>query len=52
MQDKIKDPLIWVDLELTGLNIKSDSILEIAVVVTSGDLTRVIEGPNIVIKCP
>jgi oligoribonuclease len=30
--------MVWIDLELTGLNIEKDEILEIAVVVTDGKL--------------
>jgi oligoribonuclease len=37
--------LIWIDLEMTGLNTVTDRILEIAVVVTDPALTVRIEGP-------
>lgn len=32
-----KERLIWVDCEMTGLNIETDKLLEIAVIVTEGD---------------
>ena len=32
----LKDPLIWIDLEMTGLDIQKDKTIEIAVVVTDG----------------
>ncbi|KAJ8716494.1 hypothetical protein PYW07_003121 [Mythimna separata] len=44
--------IVWVDLEMTGLNIEKDHILEIACVVTDADLNVVAEGPNIVINQP
>lgn len=42
-------PLIWMDLEMTGLDPERDRILEIAVIVTSGDLVTVDRGPDLVI---
>ncbi|KAM3223479.1 hypothetical protein ACQJBY_057061 [Aegilops geniculata] len=42
-------PLVWIDLEMTGLDISKDRILEIACIVTDGKLTKQIEGPNLVI---
>jgi Oligoribonuclease (3''->5'' exoribonuclease) len=41
--------LIWIDLEMTGLDTFNDSILEIATVVTNADLEIVAEGPNLAI---
>ena len=32
-----KERLIWVDCEMTGLDIETDKLLEIAVIVTEGD---------------
>lgn len=37
--------LIWIDLEMTGLNPEKDRIIEIATVVTDSDLNIVAEGP-------
>lgn len=37
--------LIWLDLEMTGLEPKVDKILEMAVVITDGDLNVLAEGP-------
>lgn len=42
-------PLVWIDLEMTGLNVEVDRILEIACVITDGHLTKSIEGPDLVI---
>lgn len=39
------DNLLWLDLEMTGLNPSSDRILEIAIVVTDANLTACVKGP-------
>ena len=44
--------LVWLDLEMTGLDPDSERIIEIAVAVTNHDLTEIKEGPNLVIKQP
>ncbi|XP_047941174.1 oligoribonuclease [Salvia hispanica] len=44
-----KMPLVWIDLEMTGLNIEVDRILEIACIITNGNLTKSVEGPDLVI---
>ncbi|XP_027941900.1 oligoribonuclease [Vigna unguiculata] len=44
-----KLPLVWIDLEMTGLNIEVDRILEIACIITDGYLTKTVEGPDLVI---
>lgn len=43
------DLLAWIDLEMTGLNVLEDRLLEISVVLTNTDLHIVAEGPNLVI---
>lgn len=43
-------PLVWIDLEMTGLDISKDRILEIACIITDGKLTKQIEGPDLVIN--
>ncbi|KAH0453365.1 hypothetical protein IEQ34_017689 [Dendrobium chrysotoxum] len=45
-----KLPLVWIDLEMTGLEIEVDRILEIACVITDGKLTTSLEGPDLVIN--
>ena len=37
-----KERLIWVDCEMTGLNVEEDKLLEIAVIVTEGDTLEVV----------
>ncbi|KAL6967876.1 hypothetical protein U1Q18_033686 [Sarracenia purpurea var. burkii] len=44
-----KLPLVWIDLEMTGLDVEVDRILEIACIITDGKLTKSIEGPDLVI---
>jgi oligoribonuclease len=41
--------LIWIDLEMTGLDTQNDHIIEIATVVTDADLSVLAEGPVIAI---
>ncbi len=43
---------VWIDLEMTGLNIYTDVILEIATVITDGNLNVIAEGPSFVISQP
>ncbi len=43
--------LIWIDLEMTGLNPRTDQILEIATIITDNNLTLIEEGPSIVVQC-
>ncbi|XP_075975020.1 putative oligoribonuclease [Anticarsia gemmatalis] len=44
--------IVWLDLEMTGLDIERDHILEIACVVTDADLNIIAKGPNLVIHQP
>jgi oligoribonuclease len=44
--------LVWVDLEMTGLDPATCVILEIATLVTTSDLSRSIEGPTLTIHQP
>lgn len=41
--------LVWLDLEMTGLDIEKEVIIEIATIVTDGNLNILAEGPDIVI---
>ena len=44
--------LIWIDLEMTGLDPEKMVIIEIASIVTNGNLDIIAEGPNIAIRYP
>ncbi|HNG10765.1 MAG TPA: oligoribonuclease, partial [Agitococcus sp.] len=41
--------LIWIDLEMTGLNPDTDRIIEIATIVTDANLNILAEGPMLAI---
>ena len=44
--------LVWLDLEMTGLDPERDTILEIALVVTDAQLNLIATGPNLAIQTP
>lgn len=44
--------LIWIDLEMTGLNPDADRIIEIATIVTDNQLNIVAEGPVLAVRQP
>ena len=43
------DRLIWVDLEMTGLDVEKNTIIEIATIVTDAQLNIIAEGPCLAI---
>ena len=48
----MSDLLVWIDCEMTGLDLKRDALIEVAVVVTGADLVPVDAGLDVVIKVP
>ena len=44
--------MVWIDLEMTGLDLTRESIIEIATVVTDGQLNVLATGPNLAIIVP
>ena len=46
------DGLVWIDCEMTGLDLARDALIEIACLVTDGDLNLVDDGIDEVIKPP
>ena len=49
---KRSDYIVWVDLEMSGLDIDKDHILEMACLITDKNLNIIAEGPEVVIKQP
>ncbi len=46
------DALVWVDCEMTGLDLTRDALIEVAALVTDNELNVLGEGVNIVVKPP
>ena len=44
--------LVWMDLEMTGLDPDVDTILEIATLITDAELNVIAEGPNLAVHQP
>jgi oligoribonuclease len=44
--------LVWMDLEMTGLDPATDVIVEIATIITDDELAIVAEGPDLVVHQP
>jgi oligoribonuclease len=48
----VREELVWIDCEMTGLDLEADLLIEIAVLVTDADLNILGEGLDVVIKAP
>ena len=48
----MNDRLVWIDCEMTGLDIERDALVEIACLVTDGELNLLDEGVDLIIKPP
>jgi oligoribonuclease len=46
------DRLVWIDCEMTGLDLTKDALVEIACIVTDGELNALDEGVDVLIKPP
>ncbi len=46
------DELVWIDCEMTGLDLGHDALIEIACIVTDGQLVATDDGVDLVIKPP
>lgn len=44
--------LVWIDCEMTGLNLKEDALIEVAVLITDSDLNQLGDGVDVIIKPP
>jgi oligoribonuclease len=48
----VNDRLVWIDCEMTGLNLRADALIEVAALVTDFDLNVLGEGIDVVVKPP
>jgi oligoribonuclease len=46
------DLLVWIDMEMTGLDPERERVIEIATILTDGQLTEIAVGPELVIRQP
>ncbi|MEO5743005.1 MAG: oligoribonuclease [Terracoccus sp.] len=46
------DRIIWIDCEMTGLDLRADALVEVAALVTDFELNQLGEGIDVVIKPP
>ena len=52
MPDARDDLLVWIDMEMSGLDVERERVLEIAVLITDSELRVVAEGPDLVLHQP
>jgi len=50
--ERSQDRIVWIDCEMTGLDLAEDALIEVAVLVTDSELNLLGEGVDIVIKPP
>jgi oligoribonuclease len=48
----VNEYLVWIDCEMTGLNLHTDALIEVAMLMTDAELNVVGEGVDLVIKPP
>jgi oligoribonuclease len=48
----VNDRLVWIDCEMTGLDLEADALIEVAVLVTDFDLNVLGDGVDVVVKPP
>ncbi|MDO9496164.1 MAG: oligoribonuclease [Nocardioides sp.] len=48
----MNDRLVWIDCEMTGLDLRADALIEVAVLVTDFDLNVLGEGIDLIVKPP
>ena len=48
----MNDVLVWIDCEMTGLDLRSDALIEVALLITDAELTVISDGLDVVIKPP
>ena len=52
MLSAVRDELVWIDCEMTGLDLKTDRLIEIAVLVTDAELNILGDGIDVVMHAP
>ena len=50
--ERSADRIVWIDCEMTGLDLVNDALIEVAVLVTDSDLNLLGEGVDVVIRPP
>lgn len=50
--DRSQDRIVWIDCEMTGLDLRADALVEVAVLVTDSELTVLGDGVDVVIRPP
>jgi oligoribonuclease len=50
--DRSAERIVWIDCEMTGLDLARDALVEVAVLVTDSELEILGEGVDVVIACP
>ena len=49
MADESRPPLVWIDMEMTGLAVERHHVLEVAAIVTDGELRTLDEGLDLIV---
>ena len=52
MARKARPPLVWIDMEMTGLDVERHHVLEVAALVTDGDLNELDDGLDLIVHQP
>ena len=48
----MNDRLVWIDCEMTGLDLRADALIEVAALVTDFDLNVLGDGIDVIVKPP
>lgn len=51
-EESMTKRMVWVDLELTGLDVEKDKIIEMACIITDSELNILAEGPHLIVNQP
>lgn len=52
MAKKARPPLVWIDMEMTGLDVERHHVLEVAALITDGDLNELDDGLDLIVHQP